>query len=801
MRVGIDVSTSAVNSSSSYVEFYWKIYTQNQYRYANTGLRLAWSGADSGSLTFNNTSGSGAVTLRATMTTRYTYTSSGGSPGTRYLSASVSNTYNGVTPGATRTVTIPARPTGIPNAPTIGNAVYSSDSQTTLSWTNNASPNGYTSITVQALVNGTGGWKTVATLSGAPTSFVDRTSRPNQRVQYRVRANNGSGSSPWSGSSPFFYTTPAPPSNVSVSLGSGGLAQLTWQNNVGWVDGTGQVGYTTVIQKSTNSGSTWTTVNAGRGAAFSDWTDSTALTGLTRYRLATKAENRSPNTGPQSAWVTSSDISVAIPPLAPTNLVPSDVMDPGLATSFYWTYRPGADGALQNNYELQWSADSGSTWTSTGKLFGISWPSPSYPGADPGKLYGSHVLPAGTLPNNTTILWQVRTWGYHADPGPWSASQAVDTSTTPAVNITSPTDPVQMLPVTVTWDYSQPDDLPQVSWAVQVFDSEGSPITSNAEHGDASSYLPQVPFLNGRTYTILVSARSSAGLQATDEITFTVDLIPPANVQMTPVFNADSGTVSIGLNADNPQDGVTAGVVSVDIQRSINGGDWITIIAGVPITEDSPTSVVDLLPSLNGTNTYRVVAMSVAPSQSVQDPLDVPVNGFSDCEWAFVNWGDDLTTVERGKCEPSLSQALTRKKEMHAASGRRWPMALIGDSRSSVTSVSLTIETGDQSDCPVIVDWEPGEFPGDPWSPVYGTLVRSSPPREWSLMALDATHVVYRDWTGRREYGVVEEVTVAEKPDTTALATVSFTVTRTYWVEGVDPTPPPDAQGDSEVGA
>lgn len=172
MRVGIDVTTSKVTSTSSSVTFTWKVYTQNQYRYADNGEVLATSGAVSSSTTFNNTQSAGTTTLRVTKTSSYTYSTYGSSPGTRYLSASVSGTYNGSHPGVTRTVAIPARPIATPDAPTGTKVSRSSDVMSTVQWDNHTSKP-YTSITVQRSLD-SGSDVTIATVKGSPPRTATR---------------------------------------------------------------------------------------------------------------------------------------------------------------------------------------------------------------------------------------------------------------------------------------------------------------------------------------------------------------------------------------------------------------------------------------------------------------------------------------------------------------------------------------------------------------------------------------------------------------------------------------------------
>lgn len=757
MRVGIDVSTSKVTSTSSSVTFTWKVYTQNRYRYADNGEVLATSGAVSSSTTFNNTSGSGAVVLRATKTSSYTYSTYGSSPGTQYLSASVSGTYNGSHPRVTRRVTIPARPIATPDTPTGTVVSRSSDTMSTVSWTNHTSKP-YTSVTVQRSLD-SGSDTTIATIKGSPTSYRDTANLHNHSVQYRVRANNGAGSSSWSGHTAAYYNSMDAPTNVVATLNSDNTVTLDWsQKQPGW----GWAHYSTVIQRSSDGGSTWTTINAGRGAGYFTNTDTTKLTGGTYlYRIAAKSQDTSGNTGPQTAWVQSNVVGVAAPPLAATNLSPSGVVDVEQSFTHTWAYHSGPDNAKQSAFEVQWSTDGGSTWTSSGKITSTA---------------STWTRDPSLWTNGSTYVWQVRTWGVHADPGPWSASSTITAKDSPTATITTPVDPVQLLPVIMAWEYAQTDGDPQATWSAVLWgvseDDDTADRLEDSSGTDESQWAPTTAFVNNQSYRLDLTVTSSSGLSGTASVTFSIDLLPPADVDLVSSFDADSGSVQLTVSATEAQEGVSAAVAYVDIQRRINTGKWVTIIAGVDLTEDSRAAVLDLLPNLNAVNSYRVAATSIAPSQGLGDPQDVVIAGFADCQWGFLNWGDDLSLVERGTCDPSVSQTASRIKETYSVAGRRFPLALIGDYLTHTVPVAFTIDAR-PPDCP------PDDDEGS---------ALSSSPADWIRMGHEASTVVYRDWTGRRVYGVVGEVSVSDETNTLRVAKVSFTVTRTDWTEGVDPT-------------
>jgi hypothetical protein len=115
MRVGFEVTWATPNSTSSAVNATVEIWTENQFNYSGDTQTLSYSSNLGSATNYTNNQPTGNVSLRATKTYTYTYPSGsyGTSPGNVTFTATLSGTYNGVTPSASITTAIPARPGGI----------------------------------------------------------------------------------------------------------------------------------------------------------------------------------------------------------------------------------------------------------------------------------------------------------------------------------------------------------------------------------------------------------------------------------------------------------------------------------------------------------------------------------------------------------------------------------------------------------------------------------------------------------------------------------------------------------------
>jgi hypothetical protein len=112
MRVGLDISWSGVDSSSTSTTATIDVWTDNQYTH-NNNQRLTYGGSISGTTNYNNTQGSTA-TKRATKSYTHTY---GANPASFTFTASLSLHYLGITPSVSVSSTTPTRPSPPPPPP------------------------------------------------------------------------------------------------------------------------------------------------------------------------------------------------------------------------------------------------------------------------------------------------------------------------------------------------------------------------------------------------------------------------------------------------------------------------------------------------------------------------------------------------------------------------------------------------------------------------------------------------------------------------------------------------------------
>ena len=201
MQVSMDITWSAVVHTSTTVTATVKFYTDNQYSY-DDNQTLDISSNLGSNYSYTNNDGTSEV-LRVTRTYTYTYAtgSYGTSPGNVTFSATVTGTYNGVTPSVSATVAIPARPAAAPDAPVLTATVPAAPtgvSQINLSWTapdnNGAAITGYT--LQRSATSSTTGYSTIYT--GTSRTFNTTGLAANTQYWFRVLATNSVGSSAYS---------------------------------------------------------------------------------------------------------------------------------------------------------------------------------------------------------------------------------------------------------------------------------------------------------------------------------------------------------------------------------------------------------------------------------------------------------------------------------------------------------------------------------------------------------------------------------------------------------------------------
>ena len=745
MRVGVDVSWSTVTSSSTTVTATIKLFTANQYRY-NDPQVLTRTGHLSGDVAFNNDSSGGAV-LRNTVTHTVAYGSSYGvSPGTRTFGARISGTYNGVTPSVSVTYNIPPRPLATPLAPTDFVATRVSDTTTNLTWTVNAPaerPEVTNTIEQREMVgpnSAWGAWVGIGATSGGTTSNTRTTLQANRIYQWRIRSNNDAGSSDWTLSN-LVYNSPAAPTNVVGALGSAGTTVL-----VNWVPTWPQGSDYTVSVERSVAGGAWTEVASGLVYNATQWTDTSPGGGTNQYRVRARVVP----TGLYGAYGVSNVVSAVGPPLAPTNLTPNGVkLDLNKAQTLSWTHRPSGDGAPQTGFQIAVSTDAGATWTTI-----TTQASPT----------SSWTMPGGTL-TNQLYQWRVRTRGVEESGyGPWSSFATFQGVSTPVVTLTYPTATVVQMPLRVEWLYDQAELSAQVTYQAQILLSADGTVlleddlvySDETTHG--FEFLPDSP----QSYTFRVRARSADGVWSDWASTvLLVDLPDPPTVTLVGDYDPCGGAVTLGMLIGPDGPGIVP-LVSVTIQRRVLPSDvWVTLITGL----DGSATWFDPLPATNGVTQYRAISYSDVPSTVIGPIHEVrgtdgdPGGG----NWVWINYGPGFGTSRRFQGDPKVSTSSARTQEAVTFLGRTRPVLLAGISTSLRISASGVVRWS--AECP----------------DRHGDCGFDSHALEWEATGLEATLVAYRDWTGRRIFGMSEGVQVTERSP--GLSEVSVGVTEVDYTE------------------
>lgn len=677
MRVGYEFSQSpsSVGTGTSSVTVTLKVYVWTRASVSDSTNTLSVSGNFSWSGDVNISHGGGGGT---TLVRTLTRTVSPSYAGTVKSSVSISLTGINAIPGTARASgawNTQKRPISVPAAPSNAQVARSSDTRHVVSWTPAASPAGAPVqeqvIARWDIVSGT--YRNIATVSGGAASYTDSSTVANQQYQYRVQSKNTAGTSAWE-YTPYIATTPATPTGLKAQR-QGSDVKLTWsltdtrkhQGVEVWLtaDGTDEPARHLLFPAGTTS---WVHASPDPTKTWS-------------YRLKTGVWPVASNeTGP-SLWSVFSSrsnvVQLLAPPNAPTRLNPSAVaMDALDDQRFGWQHN-AVDTTDQTAYELRHRVNGGA-WVGTGKV-------------GSGNEYRDY--PSGTFDNGTTVEWQVRTWGDHANASPWSQLAVVNVSERPAATITFPSSGDGSVPVvdsstmTAQWDYFDPEESTQLGARIRLEDANGTTLWMVTLNTSSNSYAIPYTLSDGGHYRLVVSVRDSSGLwsyEATQD--FDVAYAKPAAPEIVATWSLDLGGVVISIEHPAPDEG-EAEAISADIQRSADGEAWETIAAGL----DPTTSAVDFIPALDALNYYRVISYSALPSSLESQPIPVRTESKG---WVFVNGGPDWSYICRIRDNVQTTNTPKRAKVLNQFAGRRYPVETAGEARHRSISISGRLSGG-----------------------------------------------------------------------------------------------------------
>lgn len=577
-----------------------------------------------------------------------------------------------------------------PSAPTDPSSTRGSDTSITSTWTRTASTDApWDSIIPTRWDNVTGTWTTLNPLAGTATSFTDTSVRGDRQYQYRFQSKNSAGTST-AVTAAIISTTPAAPVDVVATKVDTSI-EITFARGASY-----PVAHELWHKAGTAPPVLLQTLTAGT----TEYTHASP-SNLVPHTYLVRAKSASPVL--YSKYTESNEVKLAAPPNPPSldlAAVGDITADPVTTT---WTHNP-VDSSAQRQYQVRTRLLGTTTWT-TGSI-------------QAGKA-SSYTWNPSTWTNGQVAEIEVRTWGVHANPSPYSATATVRFSATPVATILVPETDYHRPTLTAEWSYYQGENLPQAQWYAELLNQDGATLQIRQGSGTTALAEFSVVLPDQTSWTLRLSVRSGAGLWSQFvEQEFSVDYPAPPVPLISVEYLPGSGSVEIGIE-NPPAEGEQPEAVYNQIFRSINDGPWIEIAPEVATNG----TLFDPIPTVAGSNRYRAVAWSDLPSTAEAEPAEVVIVGSG---MVFVNYGPGFGQVLKFWGNPKLSGSTARPKTMRRYANRRRSVAYLGFGVAQDVKVSgrLTPDT--------------------------------SPLSAWEEANEVATDICYRDPTGRRIFGTFD---------------------------------------------
>ena len=480
--------------------------------------------SDGGSTWTEWNAGDTGTTLSATITTL--------TNGTSYqVQVRAANTHGDGpwSPSATLKAGLPAAPAAPTLAP--GNA------QLSVSWTapaNNGSA--ITDYDVQYKAKTANAWTSHAFTGTGTSTTISSGITNGTEYEAQVRAVNAHGNGPWSPSASLKAGVPVAPAAPTLTADNASLA-------VGWTapanNGSAITDYD--VQYKAKTANAWTT-HAFTGTGTS--TTITTLTNDTEYEVQVRAVNANGD-GPWSDAASGTPAAQA--PDAPAK--------PTIAVNIMWWSAPASNGASITDYDIQYSSDSGATWT--------EW--------DPTTTSTSSIFVLTVLPGGQTVALQVRAEN-SAGAGPWSPS-----SDSYAVPKRAPDKPAPRLTpgnqsLGVSWTAPESNGEPITDYDVR-HSLDGATWTELPDNTPSTARTATITGLtNGYTYFVQVRATNSLGDSAWSD-----SVLQKVGVPDAPAPQAAPGNAQLFVNWEAPASN-GSNITDYDVQYSSDGGgtwtDW-----------------------------------------------------------------------------------------------------------------------------------------------------------------------------------------------------------------------------------
>ncbi|MGI0088647.1 MAG: fibronectin type III domain-containing protein [Nitrosotalea sp.] len=528
----------------------------------------------------------------------------GSTSATRDISISSDSTITAVYKTTSSTVTV------VPRPPTGLTATAVSSSQINLSW-NAPTDNGGSAITGYKIErsNDTGTtWSTiVANTASTSTTYSDSGLSASTTYTYRVSAINSVGtSSPSNTASATTFTVPQPPTGLTATAASSSQINLSWtaSNN----GGSAITGYK--IERSNDTGTTWSTVQSNTGTAGTTYSD-TGLTASTAYTYRVSAIN-SVGTSLPSSTASATTQGAATAPQPPTGLTATAASSSQINLS--WTTPANNGGSSVTGYEIERARGNlsfGSFSNSTDTLFFSRGNTTSFSdtGLAPSTAYNYTVFAKNSVgaskPSNT-------------------ASATTFTVPQPPTGLTATA--ASSSQINLSWTASNNGGSAITGYMIERSNDTGatwSTVQSNT--GTAGTTYSDTGLLQNTTYTYRVSAINSVGTSlpsSTASATTTTTQCVTCKLTVTTQLATGGSLTGIYVELDQNGQKISSGYAPVTftltsgIQYTVAVGNYNTYVFDHwldtgSISNPRPISISNNTPI---TAVYKDTALTLSPS-------------------------------------------------------------------------------------------------------------------------------------------------------------------------------------------